>query len=458
MLYIDTTGIVGSKKHKKKQNFKHSDGYIEKYDFRGQPTIIVKDFEPEVFKLLIDYTHTGVVILQSRTLLGLMNAADHYCLEELKQACIRFMERCITIETVCILLITAEKYIQYKSTKTLIQKILDFVDLNAEAILSLEDFANLPQHIVRLVLGREELGASEIMKFEAAYQWALRYCRSFPETDIKVAFEPFVDVINYSRIPTRQLMQRVKKAGVVDDNHILTALAFQADPSSVLPPRPLSSASSAICVTNTSSTPTPRLTKIPTAPSISTQRPASSGQFRRVQSSGNHVDFGVNSTSSSSSSSVMADLRDARSGSVPLNTSEGDRRSPGRGGVDESYLRGTEVHPLRIHDVHDHSSSRSSSHLSVLSTPPLSPTPSLSAVSHQGSLVSLSSGDSVHAHGRMSPSGGLLHPGMGVGGVVVASGGPVQGKPGGPNLKRLSYNPQALDAIVNLSSSSAVEV
>ena len=50
---------ASSKKQKKKHNFKPSDGYIEKYDFRGQPTVVVNEFEPEVFKQLVEYTHTG---------------------------------------------------------------------------------------------------------------------------------------------------------------------------------------------------------------------------------------------------------------------------------------------------------------------------------------------------------------------------------------------------------------
>lgn len=452
---MDSSGLVAGKRPKKKKNFVPSDGYVEKYDFRGQPTVIIKDFEPEVFKLLIDYTHTGSVILQSRTLLGLMNAADHYCLEELKQACIRSMERCITIETVCILLATAEKYIQYKSTKTLIQKILEFVDVNAKAIFSLEDFVNLPQHIVRIVLGREELKASEIEKFETAYRWSLRYCQSYPASDIKVVFEPFVDVIKYSDIPTRMLMQRVKPTGVVDETHLLTALAFQADPSSVLPLRPMSALVSGIPC---SSSP---LQKRSTSPSFSSRYATPFRNFRRVRSSGNTIECGVNFKSSSTPSasfllSVLADSdsREARAGSAPLNVSDGELHCPRMKRREDLFLRESEVHPLCLHDMREHVISSSSS---ILSTPPLSPAPSLSVMSHQGSLVSMSSsGDS--AHSNTSPSRGLMQASTGGSCVSVASSGSVQGKPGVSNMKILSYDPKALDAIMNLSISNAVEV
>ena len=98
--------------------------------------MVIQEFDPEVFKQLVEYIHTGSVTLQSRTLLGLMNAADHYGLEELKLASIEFLERAINTDTVCSLLASAEKYIQYKSTKILVQKMLEYVDRNAEVVLN----------------------------------------------------------------------------------------------------------------------------------------------------------------------------------------------------------------------------------------------------------------------------------------------------------------------------------
>ena len=299
MLYSEPIG--GQKK--KKKTVKSSDGYIEKYDFKGHPTVVVKDFEPEVFKQLVTYTHTGAVVLQARTLLGLMNAADHYGLEDLKQACIRFMEQCITIDTVCSLLTSAEKYIQYKSTKILVQKMLEFVDVHADSILSLGAFTSLPQHVVRIVLSRDELQTTQNKKFEAAYRWCLHFTEGADQADLKTTFEPFVDVIDFRLIPATLLMKNVKPAGVVDDSIILTALAFQADPKSV--------------------------------DHIS---PAKPRNFRRVQSSGNPLN--VDSVDS---------VRSKRGGSVPPS---------------HQLLR-VDTHPSKLLLTRDRVTSHSSSHLTT---------------------------------------------------------------------------------------------
>jgi len=196
-------------------------------------TYLVPEFEPTVFKELLQYAHCGTVVLEARTLLGLTNAADHYGMEELKVACRGFLDKCMSNDTVVALLSSAEKYIQYKATRIFVQKIFEYVDQNAEEILGQKNFLVLPQHIVRLVLGRDELQASEMTKFVAAYQWVVRHCQENPELSYKEAFEPFVDVIEFHNIPVAELMRLVKPSKCVDDSIVLNALAYQADPGAV---------------------------------------------------------------------------------------------------------------------------------------------------------------------------------------------------------------------------------
>ena len=319
MLFDEPHHSNSSMKKKRRAPVKtlSTDAFIEKYDFRGQPTVVIQDFDPEVFKQLMEYIHTGAVSLQSRTLLGLMNAADHYGLEELKLASIQFLERAINTDTVCSLLSSAEKYIQYKSTKILVQKMLEYVDHNAEVVLSQSVFASLPQHVVRLVLGREELQACEETKFEAAFRWAIRYVGEHTEVDLKTAFEPFVSQIEFHKIPVKHLMQRVKPAQVVDDAIILTALAYQADPSSV-DTRHLNVRFRRVS-SNSTPEPGPMVANLDYSPS----------SFRRVQS------LGV----------VKSPLLTEESS----DSTDGEKHSRG-GSVPPPDLR-TDVHPSRVFEI-----------------------------------------------------------------------------------------------------------
>ncbi|UXI22946.1 gamma-glutamyltranspeptidase 1-like [Sarcoptes scabiei] len=197
-------------------------------------TMIIEEFEPDVFRQLIEYIHTGCVILQARTLLGLMNAADYYGLEELRRACIGFVTCCITVDTVNSILASAERYIQYKCTKSLVQRVLEFVDKHGNEVLSLGSFALLPEHVVRLILSREELKADELTKFQAALHWSQRSCDASCGTlDLRDVIANFLECIEFYKIPASILMREVHPLGVVPDYVIMNALAFQADPSSV---------------------------------------------------------------------------------------------------------------------------------------------------------------------------------------------------------------------------------
>ncbi|KAM7345455.1 speckle type BTB/POZ protein [Cochliomyia hominivorax] len=198
-------------------------------------TLIIEEFEPDVFRQLIEYIHTGCVTLQPRTLLGVMNAADYYGLEELRRACGGFVQCCINVDTVCALLSSAERYIQYKCTKSLVQKVLEFVDEHGNEVLNLGSFTLLPQHVVRLILAREELRADEFTKFQAALMWSKKYNDNNPNIDMKEILGNFLEYIQFHKIPANVLMREIHPLGLVPYSIIMNALAYQADPESIDP-------------------------------------------------------------------------------------------------------------------------------------------------------------------------------------------------------------------------------
>ncbi|XP_071527369.1 serine-enriched protein isoform X2 [Panulirus ornatus] len=198
-------------------------------------TLIVEEFEPDVFRQLIEYIHTGCVTLQPRTLLGLMNAADYYGLDELRKGCSGFVQCCINVDTVCALLASAERYIQYKCTKSMVQKVLEFVDEHGNEVLNLGSFTLLPQHVVRLIMAREELRADEFTKFQAGLMWSKKHCDNQPNCDLKEVIGNFLEYIQFYKIPANILMKEIHPLGLVPYHIIMNALAYQADPSSIDP-------------------------------------------------------------------------------------------------------------------------------------------------------------------------------------------------------------------------------
>ncbi|XP_023331735.1 serine-enriched protein isoform X3 [Eurytemora carolleeae] len=227
-------GMQNTHHQHQKKGLQNSNSHLSPITEGGQQhqTLIIEEFEPDVFRQLIEYIHTGCVTLQPRTLLGVMNAADYYGLDELKCACSGFIQCCITVDTVCALLATAERYIQYKCTKFLIQKVLEFVDDHGNEVLNLGSFATLPQHVVRLIMARDELKADEFSKFQAALMWSKKYCDT-NGIGLREILNTFLEYIQFHMIPANILMQEIHPLGLVPHSIIMTALAYQADPTSV---------------------------------------------------------------------------------------------------------------------------------------------------------------------------------------------------------------------------------
>ncbi|CAG9817621.1 unnamed protein product [Phaedon cochleariae] len=108
-------------------------------------------------------------------------------------------------------------------------QVLEFIDEHGNEVLNLGSFTLLPQHVVRLILSREELQADEFTKFQAALMWGKKYCDSDPNASIKDVIGNFIDYIQFHKIPANALMRDIHPLGLVPYNIIVNALAYQHD-------------------------------------------------------------------------------------------------------------------------------------------------------------------------------------------------------------------------------------
>ena len=118
---------------------------------------------------------------------------------------------------------------------------MDFIDKNAESVLTQQDMTTLPCHVLSLVLTREETRACALTKFNVALAWSRAQqtrtrASDGQQRDLRQIFSPFLDVIPFGLIPASTLMREVKPLDVVPDQVLMAALAYQADPDSVAAP------------------------------------------------------------------------------------------------------------------------------------------------------------------------------------------------------------------------------
>ena len=131
---------------------------------------VVEGFSETVFTELLNYTMTGTCAIKPSNVVGLACAAEHYEIDELRQACHQQQPKCLTVNTVCEILAQLEKHLAFSIAKTMIVQCLEFVDNHANELLSSDQILNLSENMVHLVL-RRDTDVPEIVKVKAAFAW-----------------------------------------------------------------------------------------------------------------------------------------------------------------------------------------------------------------------------------------------------------------------------------------------
>jgi hypothetical protein len=121
----------------------------------AQTEFTIIEFDPDTFRVLLDYLHT-----------------EHYDLPELLQACFHHAKQFLRIEVVCPMLISLENYYwRYTSASELVNMILAYVETKAYALFQTPEFLNLSESMVQMIMCRN-LEIPEVRKFEAMLAWA----------------------------------------------------------------------------------------------------------------------------------------------------------------------------------------------------------------------------------------------------------------------------------------------
>ena len=113
---------------------------------------------------------TGSCIITPSNVVGLACAAEKYEVVELRQACTQRFVQCLSVAEVCSILTQLEKYVAFSVAKSMVVRSLEFVDANAESILTSREFLFLSENMVHLVLTRDA-SVEEIVKVKAALAW-----------------------------------------------------------------------------------------------------------------------------------------------------------------------------------------------------------------------------------------------------------------------------------------------
>ncbi|XP_055608146.1 uncharacterized protein LOC129755598 [Uranotaenia lowii] len=201
----------------------------------AQTEFTIIEFDPETFRVLLDYLHTGSCPLTCITIPGLICAAEHYDLPELLQACFHHAKQFLRIDVVCPMLQSLENYYwRYTSASELVNMILAFVETRAHALFQSADFLLLSESMLQMIMCRN-LEIPEVRKFEAMLAWAKHKVKSkaSAKTDAKLEFrctmERLARDLKLHRITPQELIKVVLPSKAIKNERILETLMYQAN-------------------------------------------------------------------------------------------------------------------------------------------------------------------------------------------------------------------------------------
>ncbi|XP_017481268.1 PREDICTED: uncharacterized protein LOC108370449 [Rhagoletis zephyria] len=202
----------------------------------AQTEFNIIEFDPDTFRVLLDYLHTGTCPLTCVSIPGLLCAAEHYDLPELLQACFHHCKQFLRIEVVCPMLISLENYYwRYTSASELVNMILSFVENKAHALFKCPEFLNLSESMVQMIMNRE-LQTPEIRKFEAMLMWAknkVAKMKNHPNKDTQFEFECIMERLtrdlNLCRISPSELLTVVLPSKALKNERIMETLMMQVN-------------------------------------------------------------------------------------------------------------------------------------------------------------------------------------------------------------------------------------
>ncbi|CAG2202707.1 unnamed protein product [Mytilus edulis] len=111
-----------TKKGKKKKTTVKSDKVL----------IVVRKYEPEDFKRIIQFIHSGSVDINSSCVVGLLCGASQFGLDDLEKACLDFVNHSVESGTISKIIATAKRYSHHKTGQRLLEKIFSNTQQHVE--------------------------------------------------------------------------------------------------------------------------------------------------------------------------------------------------------------------------------------------------------------------------------------------------------------------------------------
>lgn len=228
----DVTFIVGRKREKiyaHKSILCFTCEYFQKMFCNGMSEsgmnhITLPDIEPEEFLAVMNFLYTGELqdnsMTSPDTVLGVLELADRYQIIPLREFCLNYISKNITLECVCLLM---EKAIMY-SSEELKKSCLSFIENNTSEVFNSDCMFLLSSEALAEILKSDRLNAKEIEIFHAVTKWI--------EENKQQGSQSLEEVLRYIRFPlmTSEELVAIENTKQIPKDILYEAFKYKACP------------------------------------------------------------------------------------------------------------------------------------------------------------------------------------------------------------------------------------
>ena len=160
--------------------------------------VIIKDLDPEIMKTVIEFCYTNQVSLNDDNFHQVLSAAFRFCMESLKDVCMKFIEPRISPSNCTGLIHSFHQF----GLQHLLDRALGFCLENFDLVCETPEFFDIEEHVWEILLPDDRLNLSESGIFRALVKWT--------EHDLenrRAAFVRLIDHVRFGTISARELSE-----------------------------------------------------------------------------------------------------------------------------------------------------------------------------------------------------------------------------------------------------------
>jgi len=203
--------LLQPKEEKQPEKKKPEHAKVEPVDHLFFKPIIVIDSEPQIFKLFLQYIHTGSITITPEATLPLLHLARKYDIESLQRDCTEFANSLISVENALEFLQSSINFHE----NLLAQKCFEIIDSNTSDALKNPFIASLTSETLVQILWRDTLTIDEFDLFEKLLFWSSKQTddvkkKEFPKLlhHIRLAIIPHADILKKKLSQPMSLLQK----------------------------------------------------------------------------------------------------------------------------------------------------------------------------------------------------------------------------------------------------------